>query len=140
MSRVRTTKFLAKRIDLQYFTRRDAFRRLRLWLSIGLPAVAIGWIVFARVSHYQNIYSKGPLSSAHSILTNNCQLCHFQNASFRAPVPDKACLGCHDAPVHSQRQTFTPKCSSCHVEHVGHMRLAETSDAACTQCHANLKT
>jgi predicted CXXCH cytochrome family protein len=36
-------------------------------------------------------------------------------------------------------QVFTPKCSSCHEEHRGSLRLAATSDAACTQCHADLR-
>jgi Cytochrome c7 and related cytochrome c len=140
MPRVRTAKSLAKRIDLQYFTRRDAFRNWRFWLSMGIPALAMGWIVYARVSRNENIYTKGPLSSAHAVLTTNCSLCHLRTASFRAPVPDKACLGCHDAPAHNQRQTFTPHCSACHVEHGGRARLAETMDSACTQCHADLKT
>jgi len=140
MPRVRTTKSLAKRIDLQYFTRRDIFRKWRFWLSVGIPLLAVGWIVYARVVRNQNVYTKGPLSSAHAVLTTNCNLCHVRTASFRATVPDKACLGCHDAPAHNQRQVFVPQCSSCHVEHVGNMRLAETSDSGCTQCHSDLKT
>jgi len=32
------------------------------------------------------------------------------------------------------------KCSSCHQEHRGHARLANTPDAACTQCHRDLRT
>lgn len=140
MPRVRTTKSLAKRIDLQYFTRRDTFRKWRFWLSLGIPALAVSWLVYARISHNPNVYTKGPLSSAHAVLTTNCSLCHVRNANFRATVPDKACLGCHDAPAHNQRQTFTPNCSSCHVEHVGNMLLAETADSGCTQCHGNLRT
>jgi hypothetical protein len=140
MPRVRTTKALAKRIDLQYFTRRDLFRKWRLWLSVALPVIAVTWIVVSRTSGNQNIYSKGPLSSAHAVLTKNCQVCHLRETNFRAHVPDKACLSCHDAPVHSQRQTFTPACSSCHVEHVGRPRLAETADVGCAQCHADLQT
>ena len=125
MPRVRTTKALAKRIDLQYFTRRDLFRKWRLWLSVALPVIAVTWIVISRTSGNQNIYSKGPLSSAHAVLTQNCQVCHVRDTNFRVHVPDTACLACHDAPVHNQRQTFTPACSSCHVEHVGQTRLAE---------------
>jgi hypothetical protein len=140
MPRVRTTKALAKRIDLQYFTHRDLFRKWRLWLSVALPVIALTWIVISAASGNQNIYSKGSLSSAHAVLTKNCQVCHLREINFRAHVPDKACLGCHDAPVHSQRQTFTPACSSCHVEHVGRARLAETADAGCAQCHADLQT
>ncbi len=140
MPRIRTTKSLAQRIDLQYFTRRDAFRKWRLWLSVAIPVLGVGWLVFARVSGNENIYTKGQLSSAHAVLAGNCSVCHVRGASFRAIVSDKVCLGCHDAPPHNPRQTFTPQCSSCHVEHAGHARLAETSDSACTQCHADLKT
>lgn len=140
MPRVRTTKSLAQRIDLQYFTRRDALRKWRLWLSVGVPALCGFWIVFAHFSGNENVYTKGPLSSAHAVLTSNCSLCHVRTASFQAGVSDKTCLGCHDAPAHNPRQTFTPHCASCHVEHVGKKRLAETSDSACTQCHADLKT
>ncbi len=140
MPRVRTTKSLAKRIDLQYFTRRDSFRNWRLWLCLLIPAIGLCWIVYVQVSRNQNVYTKGPLSSAHAVLTSNCGLCHLQAATFRAPVPDKACQGCHDAPAHNQRQTFTPNCSSCHTEHIGNKRLAETADFGCTQCHGDLVT
>src|ERR1019366_2810133 len=33
-----------------------------------------------------------------------------------------------------------PPCASCHADHRGAIRLASTSDADCTQCHANLTT
>ena len=62
------------------------------------------------------------------------------HASYRQSATDQACLACHDGPIHHADQTFTPSCSSCHVEHQGAFRLASTSDAACTQCHADLKT
>jgi hypothetical protein len=140
MPRVRTTKSLAKRIDLQYFTRRDAFRRWRLWLCLAVPAIALCWIAYASATRSDKVYLKGPLSSAHAVLTSNCNLCHVRTASFRAPVPDTACQGCHNGPPHNQRQTFTPKCSSCHIEHIGNKQLAETSDFACTQCHGDLQT
>ncbi|MBV8514717.1 MAG: hypothetical protein JO260_05415, partial [Acidobacteria bacterium] len=55
-------------------------------------------------------------------------------------MPDKACLACHDAPAHNQLQTFTPTCSSCHVEHTGKSHLAEVANFGCTQCHGDLKT
>ena len=140
MPRVRTTKSLAKRIDLQYFTRRDKFRRWRLWLSTALPVIAACWLVYTAVFRTQSIYTKGPLSEAHAVLSTNCKLCHLRAASYKASVPDKACLACHDAPAHNARQTFTPTCSSCHVEHVGKVRLAETADSGCRQCHGNLQT
>ena len=59
MPRVRTTKALARRIDLQYFTRRNVFRKWRLWLSVALPVIAVSWIVMSRASGNQNIYTQG---------------------------------------------------------------------------------
>ena len=44
------------------------------------------------------------------------------------------------APLHHATQAFTPSCASCHADHRGAIRLAATSDANCTQCHANLAT
>jgi hypothetical protein len=55
-------------------------------------------------------------------------------------VSDKACLACHDAPLHHANQTFTPECATCHVEHKGAVLLQATADAACTECHAQLRT
>lgn len=140
MPRVRTAKSLAKRIDLQYFTRPEAFRTWRRRLSAALLVLALCWILYAAISHKQNLYSKGPLSSAHAVLAANCTVCHVRTATFRAPVTDKACLACHDAPAHNGRQTFAPNCGTCHVEHLGRQRLAEVSNSACVQCHGDLKT
>jgi len=65
--RVRTTKNLAKRMDLQYFKQPHPFRSWRLWLSILIPVVAVGWFVVQRASS-QKIYSSGPLSAAHAVM------------------------------------------------------------------------
>jgi hypothetical protein len=140
MPRVRTAKALAKRIDLQYFTRPNLIKRWRLYLSIGLVALAVAWVAYAGIAHKQQVYTKGPLSSAHAVLTTSCDVCHVRDASFRAPVSDKACLACHDAPTHNHLQTFTPNCASCHVEHTGKAHLAEVASSGCTQCHGDLKT
>jgi hypothetical protein len=139
--RTRTTKTLAKRIDLQYFARPHPFRRWRFWLSVGVPLIALGWVVAQRAQGGQKAYSSGPLSHSHAVFTQQCSLCHVaRTGAFFAHVSDQACLTCHDAPAHHAEQTFTPQCSSCHVEHQGAMRLAAASDASCTQCHANLRT
>ncbi len=140
MSRVRTAKSVAKRIDLQYFARLHPFRRWKLWLSIGVPALALLWIFRANIVGHQSVYSPGPVSEAHAVFGDRCNLCHVSNASFRAPVADATCLTCHEAPAHNQRQTFTPACSSCHVEHRGTIRLAAIADNGCAQCHADLKS
>jgi len=141
LRRSRTTKKLAKRIDLQYFTRPHPFRRWRFWLSVAVPVIALGWLVTQWAQGGQKVYSSGPLSASHAVFTQQCSLCHFaRTASFSAQVRDQACLSCHDAPAHHANQTFTPACSSCHLEHKGSRMLAATSDSSCSQCHADLQT
>ncbi len=140
MPRIRTAKTVAKRIDLQYFTRLYPLRRWRLMLSIAVPLVAGVWLLGERAAGNQDVYTSGPLSSAHSAFAAQCNVCHVRQADFRAHVPDKQCISCHDAPVHSVKQTFTPACSSCHVEHQGRMRLAATADSGCAQCHSDVHT
>ena len=141
LRRTRTTKKLAKRIDMQYFAHPHPFRRWRFWLSAAIPLLALGWFITQRAQGGQKVYSSGPLSHAHAVFTQQCALCHVKQAgAFSAQVTDKACLTCHDAPVHHVNQTFTPQCSACHVEHKGAALLQATSDAACAQCHAHLAT
>jgi hypothetical protein len=140
LRRIRTTKKLAKRIDLQYFKRTHPLRRWRFWLSLAVPIVALGWLVAQRTQDGQKAYSSGPLSASHAVFTQQCSLCHVTRAgAFFKEVSDDACLACHDAPVHHANQAFTPSCSSCHLEHKGSIRLAHTSTASCTQCHGNLR-
>lgn len=141
LRRTRTTKTLAKRIDLQYFARSHPFRRWRFWLSVAVPVIALGWFITQRAQGGQKIYSSGQLSRAHAVFTQQCALCHAVTAgAFTAHVTDKACLTCHDAPVHHASQMFTPECATCHVEHKGAMLLQATSDTACSQCHSDLRT
>lgn len=141
LRRTRSTKTLARRIDLQYFTRPHPFRRGRFWLSVAVPVIALGWLFTQRVQGGQKAYSSGPLSQAHTVFTQQCNLCHVsRSGSLAQNVSDDACLTCHDAPIHQTNQTFTPACSSCHLEHKGALRLAATSDNSCTQCHAHLAT
>ena len=139
MPRVRTAKSLANRIDLQYFTKLHPFRGWKLLLSVTVPLIALGWIVAETAFHNERVYTSGPLSPAHAVFANQCALCHVRTANYKAGVEDRTCLSCHDAPVHTQFQTFTPACSSCHVEHRGKPQLTKTSDVACTQCHRDLK-
>jgi len=141
LRRVRTTKKLAKRIDLQYFTKPHPFRRWRLWLSILVPVVAVVWFAALRANG-QKVYSAGPLSASHAVLGKRCEVCHVTTLGiFRAKVSDNACLKCHDAPAHHvDKVTFTPTCGSCHVEHKKSLRLASTTDSSCIQCHGELRT
>ncbi len=138
--RVRTTKTLAKRMDLMYFSRPHPLRRWRLYLSILVPVLAVVWFSSQRASG-QKVYSSGPLSASHAVFGKKCELCHVtQGGVFRKEVSDSACLSCHDAPGHHPQQvTFTPTCGSCHLEHKGSLRLAHTMDSACSQCHTDLR-
>jgi len=137
----RTTKTVAKRIDLNYFKRPSPWRRWRFALSVALPCLAVAWLAAYAVARNNHVYSSGKMSPAHAVLTQQCGACHIsQAASFRASATDQACLACHDGPIHHADQVFTPSCSSCHVEHRGRMRLAATADESCTQCHADLRT
>ena len=141
MPRTRTTKKLAQRIDLDYFKRPNPLRHWRFLLSVGALALAILWIAWYAVRNDLRVYSAGGLSSAHAVLTERCSACHESTIGFfDEKASDLKCLTCHDGPIHHVAQTFTPACASCHADHRGAVRLAATSDANCTQCHAGLAT
>jgi hypothetical protein len=122
-----------------YFARPHWLRQWRFWLSCAIPLVALGWLFTMHAQGGQRAFSSGPLSRSHAVFTQRCGLCHLRLAgrTFQN-VADKACLSCHDAPPHHASQTFTPACSSCHIEHKSSLRLADTADSVCTECHANL--
>jgi len=134
------TKQRAQRIDLNYFKKSFPIPHWRRLLTIGLAAAAGLWVIFSAVAGGGRIYNSGPIASGHAVFASNCAACHASDAVFGKAVTENACLACHDGPIHQAQQTFKPACDSCHVEHEGRMRLAKTSEAACTQCHASLKT
>ena len=155
-----STKIRAKRIALQYFRRMHPFRRWKLILSIAAPAVAALWVLVAATRDDQRIYLGGPVSTAHAMFENECRLCHgpgpaegtpvspasLAAAAAAAPagyflnVADRSCTACHAGPVHHDNEKFTPRCASCHVEHVGRAVLVQIADRHCVQCHGNLET
>ncbi len=136
--RTRTTKKLAQRIDLNYFKTLHGIPRWRRILSGVFTLAGLAWLGWHAVSGSPKPYNAGPLAHSHAMLGKKCTACHVEQAGFQRTATDQACLGCHDGPRHHDEQTFTPSCSSCHVEHQGLLRMASTSDAACTQCHADL--
>ena len=139
MPRTRTTKKLAQRIDLDYFKRPNSLRRWKLLLSVAAPALAILIVAWYGVRGDRRVYSAGGLATAHAVLTKQCSACHLSNLGFSdKKVIDQKCLACHDGPLHHGNQAFTPSCAFCHSDHRGAIRLAATSDANCTRCHANL--
>ena len=142
MPRVRTTKTLAQRIDLNYFKRPIPMRRARFWLCALIPLAGFFWLGSHLVARDYRPYSSGPLSKGHVLLTRDCATCHTpeKDAVFFARASDKACLACHDGPIHQAGQKYEPNCGSCHLEHKGGIRLISTSNESCAQCHGNLQT
>jgi hypothetical protein len=142
MARTRTTKKLAQRVDLNYFKRPTPFKRAKLWLSVLLPLLALGWLAWRGVSRDSRVYSSGRMSEAHAVLEKQCAVCHVQKAGeFSSKAADEACLGCHDGPVHHENEVraAVPDCATCHVEHRGRVNISAASNRACAECHANLK-
>ena len=106
MARTRTTKKLAQRIDLNYFKRPTPYKRVKLFLTVFVPLLALGWIVWRGFSRDSRVYSSGRMSGAHAILERQCAVCHLQKAGeFSSKAVDNACLACHDGPVHHDSQT-----------------------------------
>jgi hypothetical protein len=136
--RTRTTKKLAQRINLDYFKTVRGIPRWRRILSVALTVAGVAWLGWQGLRGSPKPYNAGPIARAHTLIGQKCTVCHVSQGSFQRTARDQACLACHDGPIHHAEQTFTPACSNCHVEHKGVMRLADTSDRACTQCHADL--
>lgn len=136
--RTRSTKKLAQRINLTYFKTLGGIPRWRRFLSAGCVAACLVWLGWYALAGSGKPYSAGPVARAHALFGENCGICHGSQAGFRQTATDRACLACHDGPIHNTAQTSTPACSTCHVEHQGAFRSANTSDQACAQCHADL--
>ncbi len=144
VSRVRDTKSVAQRIDLEYLQRTDRFRRWRKLLMWAAPvaAVVVCLPFLFGIGRTQKVFSNGPVSRPHAMFENRCRVCHTQ--SF-ASVSKQACLACHDGPSHPAKSVDTAQlvsesgCATCHVEHRGG-NLTEVSDGNCTRCHASLAT
>jgi hypothetical protein len=128
-------------VDLNYFKRATPLKRAKLWLSLLLPLLAIGWISWYALHKDARVYSSGRMSEPHAILEKNCAACHVQKAAvFSAKADNEACLACHDGPVHHANQVTTPDCASCHTEHRGRVNIAAVSEKTCAACHGDLRT
>lgn len=145
--RVRDTKVVAQRLDLEYLNRATRWVLWRRRLSWLLPAagLAVSIPLLLGIGGSKKALSPGPVSRAHAIFESRCEVCHAQ--SF-ASVPDQACQRCHDGPAHPAKlvDTGVPKepkrglhCAHCHLEHRGNLPLADVRDSNCTACHAALR-
>jgi hypothetical protein len=141
VARTRTTKKLAQRIDLNYFKRPTPLKRLKFWLSMALPAIALVWIAGHGFARDSRVYSSGRMSAAHAVLERECAACHVQTAgTFSAKASDSACLSCHDGPMHHVAATNARGCATCHSEHRGRANIAAVGDESCAPCHRDLKS
>lgn len=141
MARTRTTKKLAQRIDLNYFKRPTGLKRVRFWLNVGVPAIALVWISWHGFARDSRVYSSGRMSEAHAVLEADCAACHVQTAGmFSATASDAACLSCHDGPVHHAAQPKSVGCATCHTEHRGRVNIVAAKNETCAECHGDLKT
>jgi hypothetical protein len=151
--RKRSTKAVARRHDLNYFKKGSPLRRWQWKLAMAAITAGLAWVAVVSFAHGPQLLSKGPISSSHAVFGAQCDACHVpmpsekgrpQKAAFRRHVPDEACQSCHQVPDHQARAALAsfvvPECGSCHVEHAGSMMLANTADAGCTTCHADLKS
>jgi hypothetical protein len=143
VSRTRTTKKLAQRIDLNYFKRPTPYKRAKLLLCVLIPLLALAWIAWRGVSRDPRVYSSGRMSEPHAVLERQCAACHMQKAGeFSSKAVDTACLSCHDGPIHHETElrSAVPACVNCHMEHRGRVNIRAASDQSCAECHANLKS
>src|ERR1700745_240607 len=142
MARTRTTKTVAQRIDLNYFKGPTLFKRMKLWLAILTPAIALLWIGWHVLERDNRVYSSGRLSAAHAVLEKKCAACHVQQAGgFSSVAADSACPAClssHDVPAHhASNINANVRCAECHAEHRGRINLAATKNQSCAQCHGD---
>ena len=140
LRRTRTTKKLAKRIDLQYFTHPHPFRRWRFWLSVAVPVIALGWLVTQRAQgRTENLFERASLSS-HAVFTQQCGFATWPARPLLRPgerpglpgMPRRAPSPCQ-SDFHPRVQFVPPGAQRSDI-------AAATSDSSCTQCHAHLRT
>ncbi len=147
--RVRDTKRLAKRIDLDYVKRAASTvsRRKRwIWGTMVFLLVLISIPLGFGIGPGKRILESGPVSSAHALYETKCESCHMK--AFQS-VSNEACKQCHDGAAHPAKTVDdsatvlhsapAPRCAECHIEHRGKPQLADVANGFCTECHANLK-
>lgn len=143
--RIRDTKRIAQRLNLDYLKRPGVVALLRhrlTWLLVA-ASLAAGIPLVLGIAGGKKALLSGPVSTPHAIFQDRCEVCHTR--AF-AGVPDTACKACHDGPPHpaktidTARSNEAPRCAQCHVEHRGATMLAAVSNGNCTNCHRDLKS
>ncbi|HVT87565.1 MAG TPA: cytochrome c3 family protein [Tepidisphaeraceae bacterium] len=149
MARSRTTKTIAKRIDLGYFKRSHPMRRWRRVLTWLCGAIALVWLSMVStrwtdkgLSLNDHIHNPGPVSVAHAMFQDDCAQCHTSKpgGGFILAVTDQACLKCHDGSLHEPNQKIAPEAalvsrtkSILAIAEPAHPGGARSAD--CVTCH-----
>ncbi len=155
MAIVRTTKALAKRIDLTYFKRVHPLRRARWMASLVVTILALTWLGYKSLES-REVYMNGDVSTPHKLFGVNCNRCHTDWGALNAvlegkpSIPDQVCEECHEGPAHHWKiapaednpgvKLNEPHCIECHHEHHGAQDLAKLPDDTCLECHRNLNS
>ncbi|HEV3199910.1 MAG TPA: hypothetical protein VGZ73_18530 [Bryobacteraceae bacterium] len=141
--RIRDTKGVAQRLDLDYLKRTPLLLLLRkkaTWILLAVTALASVPLVLGLAGSHRSL-STGPLSASHAVFEGRCEVCH---AVAFSKVQDTACQRCHDGAAHpaslkdTAEANMTVRCAECHAEHKGQVRLGRVANGNCTRCHADL--
>lgn len=150
MPRSRTTKGLAKRIELTYYQKPHPFRRWWRRLCLVVPLLGVLWLVGMAAVGDQRIYTSGPVTTAHTMIDAACERCHIEvpreaprpGATPPAtPAPGVAAPGAAAAkaglPVHTGgwflRRVSDGACLTCHDGSIHHG--TQTVEPRCAACH-----
>lgn len=136
MTKKRTTKALAARIQVDYLRRRLASRFWKRVLLIASLGGAALWVTFGTLGQKKEIHLPGPTSGGHRLFEKTCGECHLEAGG---NVPSRACLKCHSDHRHEELQVLEPRCADCHLEHRGEDLARTPEPADCAVCHADLK-
>src|SRR5689334_12321893 len=117
--RIRDTKRVAQRLGLNYLKRPSFLALIKLRVVWGATLVALLSAVplVLGVGGSKKALVRGPVSSAHAMFEERCEVCH---ARAFAAIPDRACEACHDGPAHpakaidNARLNTSPACAECH--------------------------
>lgn len=85
------------------------------------------------------LWLTGPLHSAHSSTSADCQNCH---TALFTRVQDNACTACHSVDRHVAGGAMPVlgdvRCASCHQEHNEPQQLVNRHQGLCADCHKDL--
>ena len=113
-------------------------------VALALPAISLLHPEGASITRESALpddswWLAGPVHSAHSSTSSECENCHVR--AFQR-VPDSACMACHTVAGHAvapgPEVLGNIRCASCHLEHNEPPELVKRHQGLCADCHAAL--